>query len=268
MITGNLYGLTGTLMSRMMTAVVFLLNICFIVTFLRGCIKKINWLRAICFGGLVFIFPVAYNLVYLMGDVALHTVMMYPTVMLFLECIYFANVVLEGKDISIDNWKNAIDKKQKCVQTYGIVLLFAIIQLFLSYVHTANVTYLKMDLVQKESISYMTTVITQIKQMEGYRTDLKLSFVEKANDPVLTNLDGERQFSYSGIIGTNNARGLATMRRYELFLKYYCGFSQECINIKDTGIDKAIIDAMPKYPEKGSMQIIDDVIVVKFDDMD
>lgn len=203
-----------------------------------------------------------------MGDVALHTVMMYPTVMLFLECIYFVNVMLKGKDISISNWRNAVDKGQKAVQIYGIVLLFCIVQLLLSYVHTANVTYLKMDLVQKESISYMTTVITQIKNMEGYRTDLKLSFVEKANDPVLTDLDGESQFAYSGITGTNNARGLATMRRYELFLRYYCGFNQECIDIKDTGIDPEVIAAMPKYPEKGSMQIIDDVIVVKFDEME
>lgn len=49
----------------------------------------------------------------------------------------------------------------------------------------------------------------------------------------------------------------------EYFLKYYCGFDTELVEI-DT--NKEEIMQMPVYPAKGSMKIVDHTVVVKFSD--
>ena len=47
----------------------------------------------------------------------------------------------------------------------------------------------------------------------------------------------------------------------EYFIKYYCGFNAQYVSADEVSKDK--INEMPIYPKDGSIQMIDDVVVVK-----
>ena len=127
------------------------------------------------------------------------------------------------------------------------------------YCHYANAEYLSMHLSYEQATSYYTTLITQIKNAEGYSDNLPIVFVgsnKEIEDETLYKNDVMNAFDMSGRDDT-----LVEAYTMEYLLRYYCGFDPIYGSVSE--ITQDIIDKMPSYPREGAIQIYNDTIIVK-----
>ena len=128
-----------------------------------------------------------------------------------------------------------------------------------SYCHFANAQYLSIELSYKQAESYCTTLITQIKSVEGYSDELPVAFVgHNIKDKTLYENNVMDAVFLSG-------REVTLVEAYsrEYLLRYYCGFDPEYVSADR--VDENKIDAMPLYPDAGAIQVIDGVVVVRLE---
>ena len=130
----------------------------------------------------------------------------------------------------------------------------------MSYCHFANAQYLSMDLGFEQASGYYGTIITQIKSLEDYNPQMKIALVghDKIEDESLYRNQVMEVFEMSGRDAV-----MAQAYSIEYFLKYYCGFDTELVNVD---AEDEEIAQMPVYPQEGSIKIIDNIVVVKFSD--
>ena len=139
-------------------------------------------------------------------------------------------------------------------------MLFVLMAGIMSYCHFANAQYLSLNLGFEQASGYYGTVITQIKSLEGYEPEMKTAFIgyDKIEDTSLYRNQVMEVFDMSG-----RDPVMAEAYSIEYFLKYYCGFDTELIEI-DRNVQEVM--QMPVYPAEGSIKIVDNVVVVKFAD--
>ena len=132
------------------------------------------------------------------------------------------------------------------------------------YARYDNQCYLKDALHQQEAISYYTTLITRIKSQPGYRPEMEVFFVN-ADDPedsTVYNID-ELDFIRINPYWHNSMEYLHCPTR-EVFMRVWCGadFPWGWSALVESLPE---VQAMPAYPADGSIRIIDDAVIVKFD---
>ena len=147
------------------------------------------------------------------------------------------------------------------------LLLFAAAALLalscVMYVRYDNQCYMKTSFQQQEAISWNTTLVTRIESAEGFRDELPVAFVhrEKMEDRNLYILE-ELEFLK---LATYDADLQAYLNdwAWEAFLARWCGFSPKTVK-PETVEDWPEVQAMPRYPDDGSVRVIRDVVVVNF----
>ncbi|MBQ8072547.1 MAG: glucosyltransferase domain-containing protein [Clostridia bacterium] len=131
------------------------------------------------------------------------------------------------------------------------------------YARYDNQCYLKTAFQQQQAISWNTALVARIKSAKGYRDELPVAWVNRteAQDRTLYNigeLDFLRLSGYEYDIQTyvNNWA-------WERFLARWCGFAPETVD-PETVSSRPEVEGMPAYPADGSIQVLEDVVVVKF----
>lgn len=194
--------------------------------------------------------PLAVNFIFVMVfKWYIYVLMMYSQVMVFVFVIYLA----ENIEFNI---------KARYKETAYDVILVVMIYACVIYCRYANVCYLKAEMMQSQAASYYTTLITRIESIEGYTDELPVAFINSdhktdKNWPQIRELDGIviEPYTWDCVINDNSWIG---------YMKYRCGYEPEII--EDTEIleqDEQVV-AMPAYPDDGSIELLDDIIVVKF----
>ena len=118
------------------------------------------------------------------------------------------------------------------------------------------------SLQQQAAMSYYTTLITRMKSQKGYRPDLRVAFVGDWTelDPTIYDLE-EMDFIRLNLYGHSTTEYIHYYK--EVFMRRWCGFEADWYW---EGNPEAWpeVQAMPEYPADGSIQIVNDVLVVKF----
>jgi hypothetical protein len=116
-----------------------------------------------------------------------------------------------------------------------------------------------MDLSYRQAESYFTTLITQVKSVEGYTEETPIAVIgEWGND---SSLYKNSIMDVLEMSGRDNA--LADAYSWQYLLKYYCGFNGELIGIDEVGIPSNEVESMPCYPETGAIRFINGAVVIK-----
>lgn len=196
-------------------------------------------------------FFVAVNSVFIMcpADGAVYVLMTYSYVFLIILPICIADRLLADSKIDF--------RKLLVYLEYGIVIVSSV--MVLSYCHFANAQYLSIQLGYEQATSYYTSLVAQIKSTEGYSDELPVALISEGNfiaDSTLYRNDVMRAFDISGRDDV-----LAETYSIEYFLAHYCGFSPKYA-YKDS-IPADVLENMPVYPAEGSIQIVNNIVVVK-----
>ena len=233
------------LITKGMYFALFVVVLILIAQFVAGYVRKADYLKAAEVVVLFFVYILAINSIYIMCSEGIYALMYYSYVFLLI----FPLVLLDRSFIKMgDNKKNrGLEWLVTCVLICGIG----------SYCQYANAEYLSMELSFEQAKSYFTTLITQIKSVDGYTDSCKVAFVGKdIQDETLYRNDVMKRLSMTG-----RDEALVDAYSREYFIRYYCGFDTQYVSIDNLPTDK--ISEMPIYPSDGSVQMIDDVVVVK-----
>lgn len=203
---------------------------------------------------LAALFPVGVNVIWLMHTSSVHTLMSYPMCMLPIALL-----------ARCDSWNKLRFPKGRAglVRVAGSWLVTGCVgMLVLRYGMLANEAYLEMQINHTRRLSYWSGIVTQIRSLPGYDPGLPVALVgDTSEDPNLPiwwhnhNLDQ--------LCGTDlMIRQVSDQRFLNLYLAYAPSYADP------TAMGRMPeVQAMPSYPARGSVDIVDGVIVVKICDI-
>lgn len=233
------------LITKIMYLILFVVVLLLVVQFIYGFIQKSDYMKAIETVILLLVYILAINSIYIMCAEGIYSLMYYSYVFLMI----FPLALLDRSFGKIENYK----KNSMLEWIVTLVLICGIG----SYCQYANAEYLSMKLSFEQAKSYFTTIITQIKSVDGYTDNCKVALVgNDIQDETLYRNDVMDRLMMTGRDAT-----IAEAYSREYFIKYYCGFDAQYVSIDDLSED--IIKEMPVYPSDGSIQMVGNVVVVK-----
>ena len=191
--------------------------------------------------------PVALN------PFALCNVDMVHYLMLFPKCIIFVFFIALVSRFDFSNVK-----VKKTGIALGIVL---ILYTNIYYTYYANRCYLGAEFNRQETISWMTTLITQIKSIDGFDENMRIAYLGGAEDITFYRskvaLSKEERF-YGGDLRRDYV--------WKDYMEKWCGFNMTEVD-GDTYNElnnMECVNQMPNYPADGSIEVVGDIVVVKF----
>ena len=204
--------------------------------------------RALMLALLMGLFPLGYNLIFVMSE-EMHGLMTYTQVLQVLLFLW----LLERTELR--------PLPLRRVGAWAAALLLGISGL--GWTRYANACYLKAALQQQEAISWFTTLVTRIKSSAGYDPARPVLFVNAQwvfddTFPTLPQLEAIRLMPYQ-----YSAADFPNDYAWDAFMERWCGFRP--IYYEGTDLSQLPeVQALPHYPDAGSIQVIQDVLVVRF----
>ncbi len=207
------------------------------------------------------IFPLAANSIMLMAPhSSIYTLMVYGCVSMYLFPIILID--LAAKDL----FPHILDKaKRRFLQITELGVIFSLSVAIWNYVYLSNGNYTAMYYTTQQANNYLNSLITQIRMVDGYQPTMEWAFIgENISDPLHGN-PWNNTFNYGG-----NLNSLINVYSRNSFFHNYTGLfplplvSDEALSVLNTN---PVIKNMPCYPADGSIQIYQDIVVVKLEDI-
>ena len=129
------------------------------------------------------------------------------------------------------------------------------------YTYYANRGYLGAEFNRQETISWMTTLITQIKSIDGFDENMRIAYIGAAEDTTFYRskvaLSKEERF-YGGDLRKDYV--------WKDYMKKWCGFNMTEVDGETYNElnNMECVKQMPNYPAVGSIEVVGDIVVVKF----
>ena len=205
-----------------------------------------------CLMGLVF--PLAINFIVIMcPDGIIYTIMVYPFVLV--ACAPLMLIEFIPRDTL-----QAVFRK-------GISILAALIIFYNSY--NSNFQYSALYYANRQVENYVNSLITQMRMTEGFTPDKDWAFLGTIQDPLLYDIWNHTIPFYGGIVGSTAQGLLNATYSFDFWIYSYIGYGAPYVSQeekKEIGADPQV-KQMPCWPDQGSIRVIDDVVVVKFQDI-
>jgi len=196
----------------------------------------------------LFLIPLAGNFIFVMAD-QVHGLMTYGQIIQMVLFIWLTDRL----EVRPPNMRKLL--------SFASAAVLAVTGLL--YIRLANQCYLKINFEQQEAISFFTALVTQIKSSEDYQASRPVLFVNEKEivDPTVTHireLDVLRTISYEF-----NTLEYLNNYTWSRMMEIWCGFTPIYSDRWDlTSLPE--VQAMPHYPDAGSIQLVQDVLVVHF----
>ena len=206
-------------------------------------------------------FPVAVFFIYVMvPDGYIYPLMTYSVVFIYL-------IILVLLDKSMQTEASGLWYQRLTGQVMHWVVSLSAILIAVIYIWNANGNYLSLWYTQQHDIAYFQTMLTQIRSAEGYRDGLPFAIIGRnaeIKDSAHTtgSLIGA-EFNLPGKLESN----INGYSRWHILIQYLGYNPTFLFDDKTSEIAKwEEVQAMPCYPADGSIQIINDVVVLKLSD--
>lgn len=208
------------------------------------------------------LFPVGVNgIIFMCFHSYIYSLMVYGVVMVFAQPVVLLELVRQraGNEMN-QHILGKLTIKCTAALTVAIFLITA-----LNYVWQANGNYVALYYANRQTENYFAGLVERIKAVEGYQAGLPLAVIGD-NFADAKSL----QFRYKDITafsygGNPTSEGLINAYSRDNWLNLYLGFSHERVSQEDCVKlgEKEFVREMPCYPQDGSVQIIDGVIILK-----
>lgn len=224
-----------------------LLLLCIIILVIRQFIKCFqrnvaSMIQALL---LIIVFPLTVCFIYVLAGNA-YTLVLYPYIMVYLLFIWLIEKEWDEKNI-FSIWQERL----------GILLVLC---MCIWLARCSNISYLEANLLQERAKSYYTTMITRIQSVDGYSEDLEIAYVNAHQN---LSLDTVTIIDFEGALMVPHT--FLHDYSWKMFVQIWCGFSQQEVTgdrlVEIESMEK--VQNMPSYPNQGSIEVIDGIIVVK-----
>ena len=220
--------------------------------------EKVN---GICFLLLLLLSPLVFNSIFVItGKEEVHALMVHAQSLWFFMAAALAEHCMDaGKPCTDDAGK--IPGRGKLRTAFAVVTLL----LCLGLTRYANACYLSTYYAQSEAQAYLNRLALKIEQQPGYYDKMEVAFISEYEKTAetLPSYDAFRAivtFPYP-----RNAEELLNQYTWKLMMEQWCGFTPLTTDPARFA-EMSEVQAMPCYPEEGSIAVIDGTVVVKFAD--
>lgn len=203
--------------------------------------------------------PILFNFNIIIYDIRpLHALHQYHFIMIFVLIVLLYDS-LANAEVILDKWKYIKEIKNKST----VFIACYIIALGCQYVRYDNLCYMDAEVQQQQTISYFTTLVSDIHNTEGYRSDLPVSFVFQENQ-LLPTYNVIARFDAT-VTNPYQDRGISANSWYN-YMYHWCNFKPASVIAPESLSDniKSEVEMMPHYPDSGSIRIIDGILIVSF----
>ena len=241
------------------TRAIYLLSIAlfavFFVILLWRTARKSKESAVFCFilGALI---PLAVNFEFVMTEQGnIYVMMAYGCAMYFLGFFWLFEAV-----------RGALYRMPRKIFDAVIPCMFALV--VIAFCRFDNICYMRLEMYQSQMTRFCTELITRIQSTESYRSSMKVAYIGEPmlleTDTTVPELDELNYIHVSPYFGFRQL--LNTTEPWREFMKIWCEF--QAWEVDNPGYFRALpeVQAMPKYPDEGSIRVIEDTLVVKFRD--
>ena len=210
---------------------------------------RISALSALLIAVLLALMPIALDLTLIASCGLVHDLMKCAFVTAYLLPLVIALPGLHGS------------ARLHCAASAVIMLCLGVMSW--QYAVQANHVYLKKELESQFTKSTMTRIMTQLEQREDYvPAQTTLLFAGDMSHQVKMRRELTKYWTF---IGLSSSSPIQSWRHYEPYLEYMMGIDViYCDGDKRWEmITSQPVKDMPIYPAEGSIQMIDDVLVIK-----
>lgn len=211
-----------------------------------------HWIVLVLFIGLI---PLASNLVSVVSMNQIHILMQYAFIIPYLLCIILLDRCFE-------------EKSSIAALSYVLIGIIA----YSGYL-TDNEIYFRQQLNYEATYSYTIRLLSRIETMEGYEPSDLIALINEhpqKNDRIQIMLENYPEemnyFSYlDDMVGTEPHTFVKRANDISDFCKYYHGYDLQLVEMErlEELAETDEFMAMPTYPQEGSMQYINGVLVIK-----
>ena len=217
---------------------------------------------------LIVLFPLGCNCVFFLTSGLKHSLMMYSFAFFDVWALMLCDVAWKNKDSqTVPSIPDAsIASVKAWLKSYAVPALCAV--LILNRILFANALYLKIDLINQATLSFMTRMVDRMEQTPGYKIGetpvLILGHVEQ--NPYAHPL---RNF---GILHDDflESKPLSVTypETFENYFAYILNYPVQLVQREEMTdylekLDSEAIQNMPIFPEQGGVALIDGVVVVR-----
>lgn len=257
LMTTGYMGLTEYRILRMLFAFVCFIGVIILLGKTIKLFKAGNYFAVIWLIILMICYPVSVFGIYLSGveEGSLYAIVMYPVIMLYILPVILISDINKRYDFN--------DHIKKWIEVLNYFFCIIMICVLILYIRFANEYYLWMKIDYEQTSSYLTTLVTEIKQCEGYNEESDVVIIGYCiDDKAFTGTDNFMDITLGGSYEEGNV-GMLRSYNYRAFMQNYCGLSQINRELEDEVEKWDEVKQMSVYPADGSIQNIRGVIVVK-----
>lgn len=202
-------------------------------------------------------FPLAADFIVVMcPESIIYTIMVYSFALVLCLPVMLIENMPSGDGI----WKQVTGAAKKAVLiTIGIIIF--------CYSYQANVNYTAMYYTNRQIENYVSGIVTQVRMTEDFDSAKKWAFIGEIDDPLMGNVWQNQQVIGAG--STNNTnRDFLVAYSWKRWFGAYTGYNIPLASderIQELA-DSVQVQEMPCWPDQGSVQVIDDTVVIKFAD--
>lgn len=181
--TTDYYAISATGIARMASFVMLACGLLLSLYYLWYMVhsKKYHWRHTALYIVANLLYPAGVNSIFILCSAveSVYTIMLYSDVLFFIYTLFMLQQVYKIIPFRLNHLL------MKCSILCQWSIIIAVFFLIYSYELTINATYLKMNLIQKETESILNQLITQIKEIEGYTDDLPVAVIGKTQNETL-----------------------------------------------------------------------------------
>lgn len=252
-------GIITCYFEKRLTWLVNLFSILLFLRLIRLSSANISAKLLLFFIGLIA--PIAFNSIYLMAPDSLsmsgvHSLMRMSLVFTYILPAVFCEMLSEH-----------VQEKSRPRLDFAVLAISGLLLVLvpLTYCYRDNTAYLNAELVEEQAEAYYGSMVTRIRSLEGYKDELPVAYVGfGVRDSTIAKLPMHGK-SYTFVFSLSLEELIANTPWRE-FCALHLGWSPAEVEDISHYRELEQVRQMPCYPDDGSIQIIDEAIVVKFSD--
>lgn len=207
--------------------------------------KVQNQVLAIILGILM---PLGMNVSYVLSGEMVHDIMKYAFWLVYLLAIVLV-LWLDGRSSITENAKKMV----------SFLVMGCMLIIMMGNIQTSNTIYLKKELEYQATFSYMTRVADSMEEHAEYIPgETPVVFIEEG--ALGKSMPGFEKFE--NITGVENQSPITFYNTYKAYFKYVLGRPLSLMDTDEVECDERVLQ-MPAYPKEGSIEMIDEILVVK-----
>lgn len=213
-------------------------------------------LKAAAVAVLCLLFPIAVNFIVVMTrNDGIYTLMVYAFVFVGLATLVFAEKLPQ----------RAGERGKKISAFFTRAVAVGVALLIFGYTYYNNTNYMAIYYGNRQIENYVNGITIQVRMTEGFTPDMEWAFLGEIDDPLL-DCEWEEEANYSGSGFTTY---LLNQYSRASWFRNYIGYKLPLVSEEQNQAlaEKDVVKAMPCWPAEGSIAIVDNTVVVKFQEL-